>query len=79
MVLGSSPVAVTLNSMVLIFFLHHSNIFNGVLIKLAFPTRHLTVPPIPLQGLFPWEVTKKYHSALRPKPDSWWKRVENAL
>ena len=71
--------------MTLIFSLHHSNIFNRVLIgsckdcRLTLPKGDLTVPPIPSQGLFSLEVAKKFDSALKPKSNSWWQRLENAL
>ena len=34
--------------------------------KLAFVTSRFTVPPMPSQALFPWEVAKKFHSAASP-------------
>ena len=38
--------------------------------KLAFVTSRFTVPPMPSQALFPWEVAKKFHSAASPKSSS---------
>ena len=36
--------------------------------KLAFVTSRFTVPQIPSQALFPWEVVKKFHSAVQNHP-----------
>ena len=36
--------------------------------KLAFVTSRFTVPPMPSQALFPWEVVKKFLSAVQNHP-----------